>query len=145
MLIVHRAERADHLVLALAEVFAEPLADPFTPEVVAVPSRGIERWLGQQLSNVLGAAPGRGDGIFANVDLPFPARLAGRATQAATGVDPATDPWNPGRSVWPLLEIVERHRDAPWMGALARHIGGDDDVRRTRRFSAVRHVADLFD
>src|SRR6478735_1760004 len=110
MLIVHRAERADALVRALADVLAEPLADPFAREVVAVPSRGIERWLGQQLSNVLGAAPGRGDGIFANVELPFPARLAGRATQAATGVDPAMDPWDAGRAVWPLLEVVEQHR-----------------------------------
>ena len=55
MLIVHRAERADRLVAALAEILHEPLDDPFAPEVVAVPSRGIERWLTQQLSNVLGA------------------------------------------------------------------------------------------
>ena len=145
MLVVHRAERADALVRALATILDDTPADPFAGEVVAVPSRGIERWLGQQLSNVLGASPGRGDGIFANVDLPFPARLAGRATQAATGVDPATDPWDAGRAVWPLLDVVEQHRDAAWMRTLARHIGEQADERRSRRFAAVRHVADLFD
>lgn len=145
MLVVHRAERADRLARALAEILAEPLADPFTAEVVAVPSRGIERWLGQQLSNVLGAAPARGDGIFANVDLPFPARLVGRALHAVTGIEPDADPWSPARSVWPLLEVVDAARDDESMVALARHVGRDDAERRARRFAAVRHVADLFD
>ena len=51
---VHRAERADQLVAALAELLADPLADPFAEEVVAVPARGIERWLTQQLAHRLG-------------------------------------------------------------------------------------------
>src|SRR5262245_28517398 len=51
VLIVHRAERADRLVDALAEILREPLVDPFAAEVVCVPTRGIERWLGQRLSN----------------------------------------------------------------------------------------------
>ena len=37
---VHRAERADVLVDALAEVLRVPLADPFQLEVVAVPAQG---------------------------------------------------------------------------------------------------------
>jgi exodeoxyribonuclease V gamma subunit len=50
MLTVHRAERADRLVDALAGVVIDPLDDPFTPEVVAVPTCGIERWLTRRLS-----------------------------------------------------------------------------------------------
>jgi hypothetical protein len=40
---IHRADRADHLAGALAGVLNEPLADPFAAEVVAVPTRGVER------------------------------------------------------------------------------------------------------
>ena len=40
MLHVHRAERADGLVEALRGLLAEPPADPFAPELVAVPTRG---------------------------------------------------------------------------------------------------------
>ena len=88
---------------ALASILAVPLGDPFEPEVVAVPSRGIERWLSQQLSNVLGASgSGRGDGVCANVEFPFPGRLVGVALQAATGIDPVTDPWSPERAVCAL-------------------------------------------
>jgi exodeoxyribonuclease V gamma subunit len=43
MLTIHRAARADALVDALAAVLVDPLDDPFTPEVVAVPTRGVER------------------------------------------------------------------------------------------------------
>ena len=149
MLTVHRAERADDLVAALADVLAEPVGDPFTPEVVAVPSRGIERWLAQRLSNVLGAAPGRADGVCANVEFPFPGRLVGTALRAVTGIDPDTDPWAPARAVWPLLAVIDEHLDEAWMATLSAHLGGPDaaadDPRRARRFGAARHLADLFD
>ena len=69
---IHRAERADGLVAALGTVVSAPLDDPMEAEVVAVPTRGVERWLTQRLSAVLGASPGRGDGVCANVEFPFP-------------------------------------------------------------------------
>ena len=75
MLHVHRAERADRLVDGLAETLLAPLADPFAPDVVAVPTRGIERWLTQRLSTRLGTSGDRQDGVCANVEFPFPGRL----------------------------------------------------------------------
>ncbi|MGH9039920.1 MAG: exodeoxyribonuclease V subunit gamma, partial [Acidimicrobiia bacterium] len=68
MLHIHRAERADGLVEALGDVVAKPLDDPMQTEIVSVPTRGIERWLTQRLSARLGAAPGRADGVCANID-----------------------------------------------------------------------------
>ena len=143
MLHVHRAERADGLVRALRELLRVPLPDAFAREVVSVPTRGIERWLAQQLSSGLGTRPGRQDGVCANVDFPPPARLVGEAVAAASGIDGETDPWLPGRAVWPLLEVVDRCLHEPWLGVLARHLEGE--TRHARRFSTVRHLADLFD
>ncbi|MGH9176997.1 MAG: exodeoxyribonuclease V subunit gamma [Acidimicrobiales bacterium] len=157
MLWTHRAERADRLVEGLAAVLLRPLNDPLTPEVVAVPTRGVERWLGQRLSGWLGASAGgggsggggSGDGVCANVEFPFPGTLVGGAVAAATGIDAATDPWRPERSCWPLLEVVEARLDQDWLAPLAAHLGGAgaeaDDHRRARRLTAARHVADLFD
>ena len=96
-----------------------------------MPTRGMERWLTQRLSDRLG--------VCANVDFPFPRTLAGNAVAAATGVDPAEDPWLPERMVWPLLEVVDAALDEPWLAGLAAH------VRRGHRFPAVRHLAELFD
>ncbi len=145
MLHVHRSERADALVSMLAELMADPLEDPMTPEVVSVPTRGIERWLTQRLSTHLGAREGRHDGVCANIEFPFPGTLVGGALARAAGTDPEDDPWLPQRAVWPLMEVVEAHFDEPWLAPLAQHIENSATVEGSRRFSSIRHVADLFD
>ncbi len=148
MLHIHRAERADRLADGLAETLLEPLDDPFAPEVVAVPTRGIERWLTQRLSTQLGTSDGdRNDGVCANVEFPFPGRMILAALAAATGIDPDNDPWLAERSVWPLLEVVDECLGEPWLATLAAHLEGarGDPEDPMRRFGAVRHIADLFD
>jgi exodeoxyribonuclease V gamma subunit len=146
---IHRAERADALVEALGDVVAKPLDDPMQTEIVVRAHPGHRRWLTQRLSARLGASPGRGDGVCADIDFPFPGRLVGGAVAVATGVDRHADPWLPERCVWPLLDVVDGHLAEPWLGALATHLGGTgaeaDPNRRARRFGAVRHVADLYD
>jgi len=44
---------------ALADLLREPPDDPFTPEVVSVHSRGVERWLSHRLAAHLGTSPGK--------------------------------------------------------------------------------------
>jgi exodeoxyribonuclease V gamma subunit len=136
---LHRAERADGLVEALRALLADPLPDPLAPELIAVPTRGMERWLTQRLSAGLGTSERRGDGVCANVEFPTPRRLVGDAVAAAVGVE--DDPWLPERAVWPLLEVVEASLHEPWLARLAGHLAGNP----ARRFATVRHLADLFD
>lgn len=149
MLHIHRAERADGLVEGLGAILSEPLDDPMETEVVAVPTRGVERWLSQRLATRLGVTPGRSDGVCANLEFPFPGRLVGGAIAGASGVDRDDDIWLPGRSVWPLLDVVDSSLAEPWLWPLAAHLGGAeggaDDGKRTRRFASVRHIADLYD
>lgn len=162
---IHRSERADALVDALVEVVAQAPVDPFTPEVVAVPTRGVERWLTQRIAAAVGTSPGRADGVCANVEFPFPGRLVGDVLAEATGVDRHEDPWRPERLVWPLLDVIDESADEPWMALLATHLGQrprpggdrvdglsgnagdvtDDELRHARRFATARHIADLFD
>ena len=111
--VLHRGERADVLADALAELLAVPPADPFTREVVAVHSRGVERWLSHHLAARLGTSPGRADGVCANLHFPFPGRLVGDVLADVTGVDRDTDPWRPERLTWPLLEVVEGNEPLP--------------------------------
>ena len=143
MLTLHRAERATVLADALADVLSRPLADPFAPEVVAVPAKGVERWLTQRLSTVLGAADG--DGVAANLLFPSPARLVAEAVAATDGHAPEDDPWAPQRVLWTLLELVDRCAGEPWCTVLAGHLGvGADDHRAGRRYAAAEHLRDLF-
>ncbi|MFE3289393.1 exodeoxyribonuclease V subunit gamma [Rhodococcus sp. NPDC059234] len=151
MLTLHRAERTDTLAAALAGVLAAPLPDPFAREVIAVPAKGVERWLTQRLSHTLGAAvPLEGevppaDGVAANIDFPPPSRLVAEALAVATGVSADDDPWDTGRVLWTLLEVVDDSLDEPWCAVLARHLGhGADDHRGGRRYGTAAHLAELF-
>ncbi|MTD12658.1 exodeoxyribonuclease V subunit gamma [Nakamurella sp. YIM 132087] len=158
---VHRSERADGLVDGLAGVLAEPLPDVFADDVVAVPARGMERWLMQQLSHRLGAVTGerREAGVCAAIRFPSPG-----AVFAGLVLGTEDDPWSPERAVWPLLEVIDLAATDPWCAALGRHIGAVDapdssapgavipvsegpdaiEERRSRRYSVALRLARLF-
>ncbi|WP_436795459.1 exodeoxyribonuclease V subunit gamma [Actinospongicola halichondriae] len=148
---IHRSARADALVDALVDVVTAPTGDPFTPELIAVPTRGVERWLTHRIAAAAGTGPGREDGVCANVDFPFPGRLVGDVLAEASGVDRREDPWRPERLVWPLLEVIDESMGQEWLALLATHLGygtgtsAGDDLRQDRRFATARHLADLFD
>jgi exodeoxyribonuclease V gamma subunit len=143
VLFVHRAASGNALARGLADVLNEPPTDPFVSEVVAVPAKGVERWLAQRLSHVLGARAG--DGVCANVDFPWPSTLLDGAVQAASAEHAElVERWAPHRSVWPLIGVIDTSATDPWCRPLARHLGvGSDD--KGRRFSVASRLARLFD
>ncbi len=127
---------------ALAAVLAEPLDDPFTPELVAVPGGGVQAWLVAQLARRLGAtapgpadgpggagdglAGGVGDGIVANVEFVFPAGIVARAVGEASGIGR----WATGPLTWAVHEVLQE---------LGPELGQASDAVRARA------IADLFD
>ena len=147
---VHRSERTDSLLVGLAGVLGEVPADPFTPEVVAVPTPGIERFIAQGLGLHLGTTGKRSDGVCANVTFPSPAAVVSRVISQATGVTPEADPWLAHRAVWPLLAVIDRSATEPWCQPLARHLGldgtaaGRERERQDRRFAVAARLTALF-
>ena len=155
MLHVHRAERADVLAEALAVELGPPLADPFEADVVAVPTRGVERWLAQRLSHSLGVlprspggpaeqSPGT-DGVCANVRFPSPSLVVSEAL-AAVGAAAEADPWEPDRMRWPLLDVIDESVGETWCEALSGYLGASEGEthRRGRRLWVAGHLAGLF-
>ncbi len=144
-LYVHRAERADRLAIGLAELLAAPLPDVFATEIVAVPARGTERWLAQQLSHRLGRRAGRADGICAGVEFPHPSAVIA----TVLGTD-RHDPWSPDSLVWPLLDVIDESIGQDWCRTLSSHLGdglpaAEQHHRRGRRYAVARRLAGLFD
>ncbi|ORA19696.1 exodeoxyribonuclease V subunit gamma [Mycobacterium arosiense] len=140
---LHRAERTDLLADGLGALLANPLPDPFATELVVVPARGVERWLSQRLSHVLGARGG--DGVCAGVAFRSPGSLIVEITGTAD-----TDPWSPDAMVWPLLEAIDHSLDEPWCRTLASHLGhfhtgAEAELRQGRRYEVARRLAGLFD
>ena len=140
---LHRAERTDLLADGLGALLGDPLDDPFAMELVLVPARGVERWLSQRLSHVLGRATGT-DGVCAGVEFRNPHSLIAEITGTADH-----DPWSPDAMVWPLLEVVDASLDEPWCRPLATHLGhfarGEErELRQGRRYAVARRIAGLF-
>lgn len=143
---LHRADGSDALATGLAHLLAQPVDDPFAEEVVAVPARGVERWLAQRMSHVLGADPASvgGDGVCAGVRFLSPSSLItlllGRERD---------DPWLPDQLVWAVLSALDAEIDQSWAEPLARHLGRQDDrahdeTRAGRRFSLAQRIAWLW-
>lgn len=141
---LHRAERTDVLADGLAAVLAEPLADPFAMELVLVPARGVERWLSQRLSHLLGRGA-TSAGVCAGIEFRNPHSLIAELTGSV-----ADDPWAPDALVWPLLEVIDENVDAPWCLPLANHLGryatgdAEREFRLGRRYAVARRIAGLF-
>jgi exodeoxyribonuclease V gamma subunit len=140
---LHRAPRTDVLADALGTMLATPPDDPFADELVLVPAKGVERWLSQRLSHVLGAGAA-GDGVCAGVGFRSPRSLVAELTGTTDD-----DPWAPDALAWPLLETLDASLDEPWAASLAAHLGhaleGDEaELRRGRRYAVARRLAGLF-
>lgn len=141
---LHRAERTDVLADGLGALLAQPLADPFAMELVLVPARGVERWLSQRLSHVLGRGAGA-DGVCAGVEFRNPHSLIAELTGTS-----ADDPWSPDTLVWPLLEVIDESLDEEWCVPLATHLGhrervdAERELRLGRRYAVARRIAGLF-
>ena len=142
-LFVHRGRSTDVLAHGLAELLADPLEDPFAEEVVAVPTRGVERWLAQRLSHRLGAGDGD-DGVCAGVRFLSPHSLVAMVL----GIE-RDDPWHPDQLAWPLLRVIDAHLGEPWAATLATHLGHgltgvERELRSGRRYAVARRLAGLF-
>ncbi len=140
---IHRAERTDLLADGLGALLSDPLDDPFAEELVIVPAKGVERWLSQRLSHILGRGSGQ-DGVCAGISFRNPRSLIAEITGTADD-----DPWHPDNLVWPLLEVIDDSCKDAWCKTLATHLGhfeaGEEkELRLGRRYAVARRLAGLF-
>ncbi len=147
--VVHRSDRPEALADGLAAMLRDDPGDVFDPEWVVVPAQGVQRWLTQRLSHVLGSSTGD-DGVCAGLELRSPASLVG----LLLGRD-REDPWVPERLAWPTLAAIDECMGAPGFETLTRHLGGGPveqrreldwlrSARQSRRYAVARRLAGLF-
>ncbi len=140
MLHLHHADHLDPLIDALASVLAAPVTDPFTPDVIAVPTAGARDWVTAGLGRRLGTT-GAGDGVAANLEFLFPGALVARAlgVRRRPG-EPDDDPWSLERMTWTVLEVLAQGKVA-----VPRGSGSGGPERPVDRWALARRIADLFD
>ena len=147
--VVHRSDRPEALADGLAAMLRDEPGDVFEPAWVVVPAQGVQRWLTQRLSHVLGAEGGEA-GVAAGLELVSPASLVGLLLGRERD-----DPWLPDRLAWPTLAAVDECVGTPGFEALTRHLGGGPAearrdlewlrvARQSRRYAVARRLAGLF-
>lgn len=145
----YRSSRAEVLASMLGSNLLDNLPiDPFAPFMVSVGSRGMERWLRQQLAS--GPL-----GIAANIEFPFPgdalaAALAPPSSQSAVHAAG----WATDRLVWSILDILPSLLALPEFGELSgwlahrpqrNAVGGVQQIVDRDQLALARELAQLFD
>lgn len=133
---LHRSNRSERLVDALAGVLRRPARDPFVPDVIAVQSKGMERWLAFELSARLG--------MLANAQWPFPRHLLGRMLDAVLGEESeAAEAFSEQAMTLSLAALLPGRLAEPAFEPLARYLAHDRDGERRMQLAA--RLARAFD
>src|SRR5687767_8004863 len=133
MLTIHQSNRLETLADALAELTLQPLASPFSSEVVVVQSRGVARWLSLGLADRLG--------VCANVRFPFPTAFAWELYRVVCGDVPEQSAFDPEVLTWRILGVLPELEALPLFGPVTAYVRGDV----LRRFELASRLAPLFD
>ncbi len=132
---IYSSNRMENLVEALARVVRKPLASPFTPEVIVVQSKGLQRWLAMELS--------RRFGVWANADYPFPNSMVWRLYQAVLPELPDSSPFSPEIMSWRIAGLLPRFLKREEFSRLKNYLAGDVDGLKL--FQLSEKIADTFD
>jgi exodeoxyribonuclease V gamma subunit len=132
---VHRSNRAEILVDALARVCEKPLRTPFVPETLVVPGRGMQVWLSQELS--------RRHGIWSNADFVYPRHFVERALSAVLGELDGDKLVTERELSFFVFGELARQLERPSFEKLARYVS--DDASGLKRYKLARRIARVFD
>ena len=132
---IYTSNRMENLVEALAIVLSEPLASPFTPEMVVVQSKGMQRWLAMELA--------RKFGVWANCKYPFPNKLVWQLFCKALPNIPDVSIFSPEIMTWKIMGLLPEYLEREEFTALRHYLLGDADG--LKRFQLSGKIADTFD
>jgi exodeoxyribonuclease V gamma subunit len=134
-LTLHTSNRLERLVDRLAEIIADSLRSPLSPEVVVVQSNGMRRWLEQRIAEC--------HGICSNVQFPFPQKFFRNLFQDAFPQAEATNLFDREVMTWRIMERLPRFATQPEFAAVANYLRGER--AELRAYELARRIAHVFD
>ncbi len=134
--LLHRSNALEVLVDRLAQLVAEPVGPPSQSELIVVQSRGMERWVSQQLARRLG--------IWANGRFLFPRNLVEHILAEVLDEErEVAHPYSPESLTWAVAALLPELSEEPAFAPLRSYLQGDEGG--VRRLQLARRVGDLFD
>ena len=132
---IYTSNRMENLVEALSDVLKEPLSSPFTPELLVVQSKGMQRWLAMELAAKLG--------IWANCKYPFPNKVVWDLFMNALPDLPDTSRFSTEVMTWQIMGLLPGFLARQEFAPLNYYLEGDADG--LKRFQLAGKIADTFD
>ncbi|MEI6561691.1 MAG: exodeoxyribonuclease V subunit gamma [Verrucomicrobiota bacterium] len=133
-LFLHTGNRLETLTAELAAVMAQPLASPFTPEVVMVQSLGMRRWLSLQLAERLG--------ICMNAAFPFPRTFLDGTLRALVPEMAPADAFAPDLLTWKIHRLLPTLLRRPEFAPVSAYAADGDGLKL---YQLATRLAALFD
>lgn len=132
---IYFSNRSEVLVSELAHVVSSPPLPPLQKEIIVVQSKGMERWLVQQL--------GARFGIWANGVFPFPNAMIHALFAAVLGELPEENPFVPELLAWRIQRLLPGYLNRTGFESLRRYSAdGQHGLKLTQ---LCYRVADVFD
>ena len=132
---IYLSNRAGVLVSELAHVVSSPPLPPLQKEIIVVQSKGMERWLVQQLGDRFG--------IWANGAFPFPNAMIQDLFGAVLGELPAENAFAPELLAWRIQRLLPAYLNRAGFESLKRYAA---EGRHGLKLAQLCYrVADVFD
>ena len=119
----------------LALIVRTPLSSLFSPEIIVVQSRGMERWIAMELS--------RYNGICANCFFPFPNAFLQEMFKKIIPDLPEESLFGPLTMTFRIMKVLPECIHLPGFESLKRYIG--DENTQMKLFQISKRIGDLFD
>ncbi len=134
---LHMSNRLEILAEELARILTEPLDSPFTPEIVVVQSKGMDRWVSMQLA--------RHHGISANCRFPFPNAFVHELFRKMHEEVPEVSLYEPPYLTWKIMEVLPGLLREPPFENLKLYLGeGPRDLRHLQLSSSIAEIFDQY-
>lgn len=132
---LYTSNRLEILADHLADMLRQPLASPIAAEIIVVQSKGMERWLGIELSRRLG--------ICANVRFPFPNAFIYEMIRMVIPDIPDPSPFDPKFLTWKIMNLLPQLLDTPAFESLKKYLG--NERLSLKYFQLAERIADRLD
>ena len=119
----------------LALIVRAPLCSPFSPEIIVLQSKGMERWIAMELA--------RHNGICANCFFPFPNTFLQEMFKQTIPGLPEESSFDPLTMTFKIMKILPASIHLPGFKSLKRYLV--DDIKGMKLFQISQKIADLFD
>ena len=132
---IFTSNHMETLAEQLAFIVRTPLSSPFSPEIIVVQSRGMERWIAMELS--------RHNGICANCFFPFPNTFLQEMFNKIIPDIPEESFFDPLTMTFRIMKVLPECIHIPGFESLKRYLA--DENTGLKLFQISERISDLFD